>query len=63
MDKEAKVVGKSYVITNIKRTVPNDDYAYDVIAGMGADITIQTCEKTKGANGKTDLTVWYLHAK
>ena len=54
------VNGVSYVVTNIKRTVPNDNNAYGVITSMGADITIQTCETTKGANGKSDVTFWYL---
>ena len=54
------VNGVSYVVTHIKRKVPNDENGYDVVTSMGADITIQTCEKTKGANGKYDLTIWYL---
>lgn len=55
--------GKSYVVTNIKRKVPNDNNAMSVLNSVSADITIQTCETTKGANGASDLTLWYLHAQ
>ena len=54
------VNGVSYVVTHIKRKVPNDENGYSVVTSMGADITIQTCEYTKGANGKSDLSIWYL---
>lgn len=55
--------GKSYVVTHIKRTVPNDTNALAVLNSVSADMTIQTCETTRGADGYADLTLWYLHAK
>lgn len=55
--------GTSYVVTHIKRTVPNDSNSMAVLNSVAADITIQTCESTKGANGANDMTLWYLTAK
>lgn len=57
------VNGVSYVVTHIKRTVPNDNNAWSVLNSVSADITIQTCEYTKGANGLSDLSIWYLTRK
>ena len=55
--------GKSYVVTHIKRKVPNDNKAMEVLNSESADITIQTSETTRGANGEWDVTLWYLHAQ
>lgn len=56
---EVVINGTTYTVTNMERNIPNDDAAVDYLYKHSASITFQTCETTKGANGRWHLRFWY----
>lgn len=51
--------GTSYTVTNVEANIPNDDAAVDYLYKHNAAITFQTCETTKGPNGRSNVRFWY----
>lgn len=51
--------GTTYTVTNMERNIPNDAAAVDYLYKHNAAITFQTCETTRGANGKSHVRFWY----
>lgn len=51
--------GSSYTVTNIERNIPNNEAAVDYLYKHNADITFQTCESTRGPNGRSNVRFWY----
>lgn len=51
--------GSTYTVTNIEQNIPNNDAAVDYLYKHHATITFQTCETTRGANGKSHVRFWY----
>lgn len=51
--------GTTYTVTNMERNIPNDEAAVDYLYKHNASITFQTCETTKGANGRSHVRFWY----
>lgn len=57
------VDGQSYTVTHIESGIPNDSEAGRKLFKHDAAITIQTCDNTKGPNGKSDVTYWWASKK
>lgn len=53
--------GQSYKVHKVRSGIPNDNNSYDVLTGTSAHITFQTCDTTKGANGNSNLTIWWAN--
>lgn len=51
--------GTTYTVTNMERNIPNNADAVDYLYKHNATITFQTCETTRGANGKSHVRFWY----
>lgn len=51
--------GTTYTVTNMERNIPNDAAAVDYLYKHNAAITFQTCETTRGANGRSHVRFWY----
>ncbi|MDN6731707.1 MAG: hypothetical protein L0L39_05950, partial [Atopostipes suicloacalis] len=56
---EIIINGTSYTVSNVERNIPNNDAGIDYLYKHNAAITFQTCERTKGSNGRSNLRFWY----